>query len=62
MWAALQLCVVAAVLCGNIYWQWTPNGFLASAMAFGAAYGLTVAITWLVDRLSVHWTRQRGLQ
>jgi hypothetical protein len=50
MWMILQLLIAFAVLSANIYWQLTPNGFVASLGAFGAAYSVTWLISWLLDR------------
>jgi uncharacterized membrane protein YgaE (UPF0421/DUF939 family) len=33
----LQLVVVGAVLSSNVYWQWTPNGYLATLIGIFAA-------------------------
>jgi hypothetical protein len=33
-----------AVLCGNIYWQWTPNGVLAGLLAIGASWIVTKVV------------------
>lgn len=46
----LQLLVIGAVLCANVYFGWTPNGYLASIMGIGAAMGVTAAIYALRSR------------
>jgi hypothetical protein len=43
-WIGLQCSVMIAVLCGNIYWQWTPNGVLAGLLAIGAAWIVTKTV------------------
>jgi hypothetical protein len=48
MWMLLQSTVAFAVMASNIHWGWTPNGYLASLVAAGAAYGATVAINELL--------------
>jgi hypothetical protein len=35
----------------NIHWQWTPNGYLASILAWLAALLLTVGLTSLIDKV-----------
>lgn len=45
MWKLLQLAVFIGVLFANIYWQWTPNGYLASLLGIGAAYLATVLLS-----------------
>jgi hypothetical protein len=44
MWLILQMAVMIAVLCANIYWQLTPNGVLASLLAIGAAWLVTKTV------------------
>lgn len=34
-----QALIVGAVLFANIYWQFTPNGYLAAAIGIGLAFG-----------------------
>jgi hypothetical protein len=46
-WKLFQLSIMAAVLCGNIKWQWTPNGYAASLLGVGAAF----IATWLLLKL-----------
>lgn len=53
MWLILQTIIAGAVLCANIYWQITPNGFVAALGAFGAAY----AVTWLLAN-AIDWHRR----
>lgn len=48
-WGLLQVAVFLAVVCGNIYWHWTPNGYVASAMGVGAALVTTLAVNWLLS-------------
>ena len=43
----LQASIVFAVCASNIHWHWTPNGYLASLIGVGLAYGAT----WLVTAL-----------
>lgn len=49
MWRLFQTAVVATVLSGNIYWHWTPNGYLASLIAGMAAFAATYSLSWLID-------------
>ncbi len=46
---ALQIAILVAVLWANIYFAWTPNGYLAAVWAFCAAYGLTVIPIQIYD-------------
>jgi hypothetical protein len=47
MWVLFQLSIMAAVMCGNIYWKWTPNGYVVGILGLGAAY----FATWILVRL-----------
>jgi uncharacterized membrane protein len=40
-WKTLQFSVFAAVLFSNIYYQWTPNEYVASIVALLAALFVT---------------------
>lgn len=44
MWKLFQLAVFVGVLFANVYWEWTPNGYLASLLAFAAAYMATALL------------------
>lgn len=59
MWLLFQLLVMFAVLSANIYWELTPNGYLASGIALGVAFGLTWLINWLLYLIR---RRKHGLQ
>jgi hypothetical protein len=48
-WKLLQVTIFAAVMVTNIEWQWTPNGYLASLVALGAAFACTVALSWVLN-------------
>jgi hypothetical protein len=50
MWLLLQSAVIFAVIASNIYWQWTPNGYLAALIGIGIAFAVTSAVNWVVDR------------
>lgn len=52
-----QLLIAFAVLSANIYWDWTPNGYLAGAWAFMAAYAATFGPLWVIDRWKDRRTR-----
>jgi hypothetical protein len=45
----LQMCIMIAVLGANIYFEWTPNGFVAGLLGLMAAYVLTVLPVALFD-------------
>jgi hypothetical protein len=47
MWKLFQLSIMAAVMCGNIYYEWTPNPYLAGILGVGAAYLATLALAGL---------------
>jgi hypothetical protein len=51
MWLLFQCSIIFAVISSNIYWKWTPNGFVASLFGVGAAYGLTIALTYCIQRV-----------
>lgn len=48
-WKLLQAAIVFAVVCANIYWELTPNGFLAVAIGVGVAIGVTALLTGLCE-------------
>lgn len=56
-WRIFQALIVGAVLSANVYWQWTPNGYLAAIWAGMAA----LALTWLLSKAIDLWRgwRQR---
>lgn len=43
----IQLAVIGAVVLANIHWQVTPNGYLAAAAGVGAAYVVTLGISYV---------------
>lgn len=45
MFYLLQILVIFAVGASNIYWHWTPNGYLVGLIGIGIAYGLTLLIS-----------------
>lgn len=47
MWFLLQSLIVFAVLASNVYWHWTPNGYLAAVLAGVAALVVTGCINEL---------------
>ena len=52
----LQIVIVFLVLSSNVYWQWTPNGYLAAGLAILAAIfisALMIALGRLLARLVV---------
>lgn len=51
MWKVFQLLIFVGFLFANVYWQWTPNGYLASLIAVSLAFATTWAITQAVDLL-----------
>lgn len=57
LWIVFQALVAFAVLSANVYFEITPNGYLASAWAFMAAYALTVFPFTVAD-----WWRSRHVR
>jgi hypothetical protein len=47
MWFVFQGSIIFAVVASNIHWQWTPNGYLASLIGVGLAYGLSAGLSGL---------------
>jgi hypothetical protein len=60
LWRLLQASIIAAVMCGNIYWRWTPNGFLAAMLGVGVAYVLTILPFILIGRIRRYLIRPSG--
>lgn len=60
LWKLLQISVFAGVMVTNIEWQWTPNGYVASLVALGAAFGVTYALSILLDGLTLLKNRRAG--
>ena len=54
MWFLLQSLIIFAVMASNIYFKWTPNGYLAAMLGGIAALLVTVGInglrTWQSER------------
>ena len=46
----LQMLVAFAVLSANVYYEWTPNGYLAGLLAVAAAWAVTVIPFWIIDK------------
>jgi hypothetical protein len=34
-WKLFQLSIMAAVMCGNIYWQWSPSPYAVALLGDG---------------------------
>lgn len=47
LWYVLQISVAVLVLASNQQYQWTPNGYLASLIAFGSAF----FVSWILSQL-----------
>lgn len=57
----LQLVVFGAVLCANVHWQITPNGYLAALAGVGAAFVATHAVLTVAEALrSPYWARRKA--
>jgi hypothetical protein len=49
-WFILQSSIIFAVIASNLFWHWTPNGYLAGLVGVGLA--------WVLTRLlSARWRR-----
>lgn len=59
MWKTIQLLVTFAVLASNVHYRWTPNGYVASLMAFLAALFVT-AIPIMISDLIRLFARLRA--
>jgi hypothetical protein len=44
MLSLFQALIVGAVLCANVYWQITPNSYLAALIGIGMAAAFTAAV------------------
>jgi hypothetical protein len=50
VWFILQSSIIFAVIASNLFWHWTPNGYLAGLIGVGLA--------WVLTRpLSARWRR-----
>lgn len=58
-WYLFQGSIVFAVVASNIHWQWTPNGYLASAIGMGVAFGVTAALAWIWDSSAAFRSRRQ---
>ena len=45
-----QLLIVGAVLCANIYFEITPNGYLAAIAGIGLAFGFKAGVDLIAKR------------
>jgi len=46
-WKLFQLSIMAAVMCGNIYYDWTPNPYAVGVLGAFAALLATLFLTFL---------------
>jgi hypothetical protein len=60
MWLVFQSLVIFAVVASNIHWQWTPNGYVATALGVGVAYLATLGLNWLLATRAEKRRSQRG--
>lgn len=49
-WRVLQALIVLAVIFANIYWEITPNGFVAALAGVGLAMGVTSLLSKIMER------------
>lgn len=64
LWRLFQILIFTGVLFANVYWQWTPNGYVASLLGILASYFATVALSKFIDltRLILKLLRNNRLQ
>jgi len=60
MWFLIQSSTIFAVCAANIYWQITPNGYVAAALGAGLAYILTDAVNDLSGKLLARREKRRA--
>ena len=53
MWKLLQLVVFLSVYFTGIYYEWTPSGYVLGLLSLGAAFFVTLLLTWAFDTCSV---------
>jgi hypothetical protein len=56
MWYLLQCLIIFGVSASNVYWEWTPNKYLAGALGVGAAF----LVTQIVNDLVAGARKKRG--
>lgn len=49
LWRLLQIALFVGVLFANIYWQITPNGYVAALFAFIIATFIPEGLWWLFE-------------
>ena len=59
IWFFIQAAIVAAIVCSNIYWQWTPNPYVVCLIGIGLAYLTTVLLSGLISILLSYRNPQR---
>jgi hypothetical protein len=57
LWNWFQLLIIGLVMSANVYWQVTPNKYLASIAGVVVAYLVTVALSKLIELLSLRRRR-----
>lgn len=45
----MQLTIVGAVCCANVYYEWTPNGYAATLLGVFIAYIATISLFKIFD-------------
>lgn len=55
----MQLVVAGLVLSANVYWELTPNPYVAAGMAIGACLAVTACIVKIQDLLCILRDPQR---
>jgi len=60
MWKFFQTLIIAGVMMLNVYFKWTPNGYLAGLMGVAAALIVTLTLNKLLDLLARFRQRKHG--
>lgn len=60
MWKLFQISVFLTVMFTGIYYEWTPNGYVLSVLAFLAALLATVLLSWTLDKSRAVIVQQRN--
>ena len=48
-WFLFQGLIVFAVICANIYWEFTPNPYIPIGFGVGLGFILSAGLSWLID-------------
>lgn len=51
LWKLFQICVFLSVMFTGVYYEWTPNAFVLSMVAFIITLLATVLLAWTLQSL-----------